>query len=307
MSNHATSPLQFLVFSFNRGDFLNNCVESIQQCAPQAGITIWDDNSDDPLTLQTLNTLSAQCDIRQPDQQAVEYSKLHGGLYGNMQAAIENLSGNPLICTIQDDMQVVRPISAPEIERWQSLYHDKAFKGFFQPGFIKRAKESITYVPALDGYHIDRLHRSAGAFYSDLFLIQRNLLMETNWKFYDNEAKNEQQARQHFSQMIFMKNPFIAWLPGVPAWRGRKRTWALRFAERQRKCGLYPFKIMDADTVQPFCERPSSDIPLAERYLTFSGDSLPRPWFYHPLQRRNILRQLNKLELHLGRRFGGCD
>ena len=107
--------------------------------------------------------------------------------------------------------------------------------------------------------------------------------------------------------MIFMKNPFIAWLPGVPAWRGRKRTWALRFAERQRKCGLYPFKIMDADTVQPFCERPSSDIPLAERYLTFSGDSLPRPWFYHPLQRRNILRQLNKLELHLGRRFGGCD
>lgn len=300
MSKQQTPQLHFLVFSFNRGDFLKNCVESIQQCAPQADITIWDDNSDDPLTLNTLDALSEHCEIRQPDQQAA-FSKLHGGLYGNMQAALESLSGNPLICTIQDDMQVVRPLAESEISHWQSCFQGSACNGFFQPGFIKRAKEAITYVPEVDGYHIDRMHRSAGAYYSDLFLIQRNLLIETNWNFYDNEARNEQQARQHFSQMAFMKNPFIAWLPGVPAWRGRKRTWALRFAERQRKCGLYPFNIMDTETARKFCERPASDIPLAENYLTFAGASLPRPWFYHPLQRRNFLRQINKLELRFSR------
>lgn len=301
MSNNPVPLLHFLVFSFNRGDFLKNCVASIQQCAPQASITVWDDNSDDALTLQVLETLSATCEIRQPEQKAAEYSKLHGGLYGNMQSAIENLSGNPLICTIQDDMQVVRPLSGTEINRWQSRYRDQNFNGLFQPGFIKRAKETITYVPELEGYHIDRMHRSAGAFYSDLFLTQRDTLINANWNFYDNEAKNEQQARQHFSQMVFMKNPFIAWLPGVPAWRGRKRTWALRFAERQRKCGLYPFRIMDESAAHQFCERPDSEIPVAENFLTFAGPALPKPWFYHPLQRRNILRQINKLELKLGR------
>lgn len=294
-------PLHFLVFSFNRGDFLKNCVESIQQCAPQAGITIWDDNSDDGLTLAVLDQLSASCEVRQPDRQAAEFSKLHGGLYGNMQSAIESLSGNPLICTIQDDMQVVRPLSSTEINQWHAYYNDNHFNGLFQPGFIKRAKETITFVPEWNGYHIDRLHRSAGAYYSDLFLTQRHVLIKANWCFYDNEAKNEKQAREQFSQMLFMKNPFIAWLPGVPAWRGRKRTWALRFAERQRQCGLYPFKIMDKTETKQFCERPVNDIPLAENYLKFSGPSLPKPWFYHPLQRRNLLRQINKLELRLSR------
>lgn len=294
-------PLHFLVFSFNRGDFLKNCVESIQQCAPQAGITIWDDNSDDGLTLAVLDQLSASCEVRQPDRQAAEFSKLHGGLYGNMQSAIESLSGNPVICTIQDDMQVVRPLSSTEINQWHAYYNDNHFNGLFQPGFIKRAKETITFVPERNGYHIDRLHRSAGAYYSDLFLTQRNVLIKANWSFYDNEAKNEKQAREQFSQMVFMKNPFIAWLPGVPAWRGRKRTWALRFAERQRKCGLYPFKIMDMTEAKQFCERPVNDIPFAENYLHFSGPSLPKPWFYHPLQRRNLLRQINKLELRLSR------
>lgn len=300
MSQHPNSLLHFLVFSFNRGDFLKNCVHSIQQCAPHASISIWDDNSDDSLTLQVLDELSSSCEIKQPNQQAAEFSQLHGGLYGNMQSAVEALSGNPLICTIQDDMQVVRPVSEAEVSQWRDLYNDKHFSGLFQPGFIKRAKEAINYVPEWDGYHIDRMHRSAGAYYSDLFLTQRDLLIKADWRFYDNEARNEQQARQHFSQMVFMKNPFIAWLPGVPAWRGRKRTWALRFAERQRKCGLYPFRIMNEETAKQFCERPHDDIPLAENHLSFSGPSLPRPWFYHPLQRRNILRQINKLELKLG-------
>ena len=300
MSHHHNSLLHFLVFSFNRGDFLQNCVESIQHCAPHADITIWDDNSDDSLTLKVLERLSASVEIKQPDHQAEAFSQLHGGLYGNMQSAIETLSGNPLICTIQDDMQVVRPVSGAEVSHWQALYNDKNFDGLFQPGFIKRAKEAIRYIPEWEGYHIDRIHRSAGAYYSDLFLTQRDLLKKVSWHFYGNEADNEQQARQHFSKMVFMKNPFIAWLPGVPAWRGRKRTWALRFAERQRKCGLYPFKIMNEDSTKQFCERPNSDIPMAENHLEFSGPSLPTPWFYHPLQRRNILRQINKLELKLG-------
>ncbi|MEC8860527.1 MAG: glycosyltransferase [Pseudomonadota bacterium] len=301
MIDTKSMPLQFLVFSFNRGDFLKNCVDSIIRCVPNSHVTIWDDNSDDALTLSILDDLATTCDIKQPAKYESGEGKLHGGLYKNMQSAIETVSGNPLICTIQDDMQVVRPLLTDEVLQWHALYEKNKFNGLLHPGFIKRLQERITFVPKLNGYHINRQNRSAGAHYSDIFLTRKDVLLRANWHFSSNEAVNEQQAREKFSQMVYMKNPFVAWLPGVPAWRGRKRTWAMRVAERKGNCGFYPFEIMCEATARQFCERPAKDIPLAESYLTLSDSSLPKPWFYSPLQRRVILRKLNKIELRLTR------
>jgi hypothetical protein len=39
--------LRFCVFSYNRGRFLQNCVRSIELCAPGQPITVYDDGSDD--------------------------------------------------------------------------------------------------------------------------------------------------------------------------------------------------------------------------------------------------------------------
>ena len=49
--------LQFCVFSFNRGRFLEHCVRSIERCAPTAAVHIYDDASDDPDTLAALARL----------------------------------------------------------------------------------------------------------------------------------------------------------------------------------------------------------------------------------------------------------
>src|SRR5690606_21926670 len=47
----------FCIFSFNRGRFLQNCVDSIEQCAPGARIVVFDDSSYDEATKEVLEQL----------------------------------------------------------------------------------------------------------------------------------------------------------------------------------------------------------------------------------------------------------
>lgn len=299
--------LHFLVFSFNRGEFLHNCVQSILRCAPDCAITIWDDNSSDELTRQTLTQLHSheQVSVRQPSLARLggeggdnsEQGK-HGGLYNNLQSAWTALPDDSLICCIQDDMQLVRPLAADEIQRWADLLASGRHRGFMQPAFLKAVSADIRSVPEKQGYCIDRQHRSAGAWYSDVFMTSTRLLRESNWQFQPREAGNEQQARLHFDQMVYLKDPFVAWLPGAPAWRGKKRTLAMRWAEKSRQCGFYPFEIMTASAAAGFRQRPPESLPLAETCLKLQQDrTLSTPWFYYPLQGRRGLKLLNRLQL----------
>ena len=42
------------VFSYNRGQLLDNCVRSIEEFSPDTHITVFDDQSDEPETIETL-------------------------------------------------------------------------------------------------------------------------------------------------------------------------------------------------------------------------------------------------------------
>lgn len=293
--------LYILIFSFNRGEFLRNCVHSITVCIPDAHIIIWDDNSTDPMTQDVLAELGTSAAIHQPALGENGDRSKHGGLYQNLQSALEALPDDALICAIQDDMQIVRPVSALEIAQWQHLFREGRHRGFMQPAFLKARSADIHYVAEKHGYRIDRQHRSAGAWYSDVFMINTRLLREHHWRFQTREARNEQQAREYFEQMIYLKNPFVAWLPGAPAWRGKRRTLAMRWAEQSRQCGFYPMQMLSPVQTTAFCARVPEQLPLAEDFLTLKHDTLAKPWFYYPLQDKRGLKLLNKLELLLRR------
>ncbi len=261
---------------------------------------IWDDNSTDQMTRQILAELGAEVEIHQPPLDEDGSRSKHGGLYQNLQSALEHLPDNVLMCAIQDDMQIVRPVSAEEIEQWQQLFAEQ-HRGFVQPAFLKAKSADIHYQTDKNAYCVQRQHRSAGAWYSDVFMINTGLLHEQQWQFQQREAHNEQQARQHFEQMLYLKNPFVAWLPGAPAWRGKQRTLAMRWAEKSRQCGFYPIQIMSEQKSQEFCQRSAEQLPLAEQWLTLQTATLAKPWFYYPLQGQRGLKLLNKLELLLKR------
>lgn len=303
MTSISPPVLHFLVFSFNRGEFLQNCIESIVKCAPGCPVTVWDDNSTDAFTRDVLSGLpalpGAAIDVRQPALDAGGGRSKHGGLYNNLQNACSSVPDNSLICCIQDDMQLVRPINADEIAEWQSLLDSGVHKGFLQPAFLKAVSAQTVFVPDKNAYHINRQHRSAGAWYSDVFMTSTRLLLQAGWQFKTREAQNEQQARQCFDQMLYLKNPFVAWLPGAPAWRGKRRTLAMRWAEKSRRCGFYPLSIMASDQANTFCQRRHELLPLAESYLALRDNTLAKPWFYYPLQDKRGLKLLNKIELLL--------
>jgi glycosyltransferase involved in cell wall biosynthesis len=106
--------MQFWVFSYNRGEFLKNCISSIEFCAPGSRIRIFDDNSNDPATRDALAELAKRHEVVTPDTGENQKNK-HGGLYANMQAAFEACEDEDLVCYLQDDMQLVRPISPEEV------------------------------------------------------------------------------------------------------------------------------------------------------------------------------------------------
>lgn len=299
--------MRFFVFSYNRGEFLENCITSIERCAADCGITIFDDHSEDEVTRQVLQSLSGRHQVMYPPLAAGPGGK-HGGLYRNMQSALDTLDPATVFCFLQDDMQLVRKVSGSDYDAIVSYFETFDDAGFMQPAFLKAStRDSDQALTRFDaragGYLIDRLASSAGAFYSDVLVARKSNLQTSNWTFLNGEAGNERQARRKVRQLVYLRNPFAAWLPGAPAYRGKTLTLALRLGYRLSHCGFHPVRYMSDEATAKFLERDPAILPYAEDFLSLAGPALPTPWIYHPLQGRRMLKLLNSAELSL-RRLG---
>ena len=291
----------FFVFSYNRGPHLKNCVESIERCAPDHTIVVYDDASTDPETQQILDQISARHEVRTRDDKVSKDQ--HGALYTNMQRAIDSVKEDCLICFLQDDTQLVRTIDQQDLDFLQGYFDKFPNAGFLAPVFQKR----ITRQKTLDRfvYYEDRgvyvcEHRSrkqvAGVYYSDISVTRSDRLREVNWKFVPGEFENEQQARENFLEMGYLFAPFAMWLPNPPAYRNKKKSLTFKLAEIVNRAGFYPFRIMDHSTVARMRARPKNQVPIAEDFLTIAVDGLKSPWIYDPLRRYRFLRKMAKLE-----------
>lgn len=300
--------LVFWVFSYNRGEFLKNCIASIEQCAPTCAIRIFDDHSTDPETRRVLAEASQRHHVCYPEAQGGEQSK-HGGLYANMQTAFARSADDELVCFLQDDTQLVRPLGQEDIERLAAFFRHSDRPSFIQPAFLRgcnRTKDDpITrYDPERRVYYVDRFKNSAGAFYSDICLFRVGDLRAVGWQFVQREGGNERQARERLAQMAYWRDPFAAWLPNVPAFRGKAATLALRVAQQRRRSGFYPLTCMAPAENQAFIARADTQIPYAEDFLQVRNGSIPQPWIYYPLQGSAPLKLLNSVEVKLRKLLG---
>lgn len=293
----------FCIFSFNRGRFLENCVHSIEQCVPDSSIIVFDDDSNDPETLKVLDVIGGRHQVLKPGN--VSTHKL-GGLYGNMQSALEYCRDASLVCFLQDDMQVVRPLAEAEIGGIEARFDADESLAFIQPCFLKgsnrKRNESImTYDETAGLYFRAPSGQSAGRYFSAVSVTRPQRLLAKGWTFARSEPENDRQAQELFGRMGHLFVPFAMWLPEVPAYRGKKKTLALRIAEKRRACGLYPFCIMSPEAVESMYRRSAEVLPVAEDFLVCENDNLPKPWCYYPMQGSRWLKKLNTLELALRR------
>lgn len=293
--------MYFCVFSYNRGQYLANCVRSIETNARSAKIYVFDDGSDDPSTNDVLDAIRQKHDVICP--KTTEGSTfLNGGLGQNMQAAIATLPAGAQICFVQDDMQMVRRLDGQDLADIDTYFESDTNAAFLHPAFMKggnrRRDQKISQWSEASGcYHRIGSTQSAGVCFSDVSIARIDRLRAVAWEFEHREKSNEARARKHFGKMGFMRNPFLMWLPNVPAYRGKTRTLALRIGEKWRNSGYYPFVTMSEDERAEFIARGASVLPVAEDFLRLQHGQLPEPWVYYPLERINPLRHLNRLEL----------
>lgn len=293
------------IFSFNRGQFLENCVHSIEQCAPDAKIAVFDDDSNDTATRKTLECIAKTHAVIQPGK--TSHHKL-GGLYGNMQCALEYARDEDIVCFLQDDMQVVRPIDASDIQAIDAAFNRDEDLAFLHPCFLKgcnrsRDAQSLGFDSTFNAYFRSGTSQSAGQHFSAVLLARPARLLERQWVFSGSEPENDQQARALFSRIGHLYAPFAMWLPEVPAYRGKRKTLALRLAERRRYCGFFPYQIMTAPQVLALKSRPPEILPVAEDFLQCANTDIPKPWSYYPMQGSRWLKKLGSLELALRRYF----
>jgi hypothetical protein len=293
--------LIFFVFSYNRGPHLKNCVESIERYAPGCDIVVYDDQSDDPETKCILDEIANRHEVRSGDDRTSRDQ--HGALYANMQRAIESVTDDRILFFIQDDTQLVRPLTADDQDFIRGYFKKHSKAGFLAPIFQKR----ITRQSTLDRFQYDPdrgvyicKHRSrkkvAGVYYSDVSITTSGRLREINWKFAAGEYANELQAKANFLELGYLYAPFVMWLPNPPAYRNKKKSLAFRIAEKINKAGLYPYKAMPERDIARLKSRPHSQVPIAEDFLEVTVPGLKSPWIFHPLRRSKLLRKLDKLE-----------
>ncbi|WP_150914425.1 glycosyltransferase family 2 protein [Marinobacter halotolerans] len=300
MTDH---PITFCIFSYNRGDFLRNCVESVKICLPQAEIIILDDNSTDAETRKYLSEAASFCRVVGPEKEG--FIK-HGGLYHNMNTALRLCAGKPLVCFLQDDTQVVRPVSNSELESMASLFEKNPRLGFLHPCFIRGValrKQRVTPLEGPDPAYFYRQDtgQSAGIHYSDLVVFNPARLLEAGWQFRQSEPDNDRQARELFGMMAYIWLPFAMWLPEVPAYRGKQKTIGLKLAERKKQVGFYPFRIWSPEAVAQAQQKAGHALPVAEDWLECVPNNPSKPWTYNPLTGLRFYKQLNNVEVILRR------
>lgn len=296
----------FCVFSFNRGEFLQNCIDSIEHCAPQSSIIVFDDNSVDPKTIQILHSIRSRHKVIQHDHRSRHHL---GGLYGNMQSALDYCKDEELVCFLQDDTQLIRPITDNDITVINQTFEQLPKLGFIHPCFIRGINKfrgaHYEYSRESNLYFRGQTNRSAGRFFSALLIMKPTRLLAAGWNFRYSEPENNRQAQALFQPMGYLFSPFAMWLPEVPAYRGKKKTIGLKLAERKRKCGFYPFKLMSTGQVENLSKRESSVLPYAEDFLQCVNHTPAKPWAYNPLTGSGWLKNLNQLEVSLRRLFSG--
>lgn len=299
-------PIQVVITSYNRARFLAHCVRSVEQCMPYAQISIRDDRSDDAETVALLDRLSERHDVHRGTG---EGDGKHGGLYSHMQAALDAAQPDTLLLFLQDDVQVVREVSTDEIESLYTLYQSQPNLGFVSPCFIPvsgkgRSDDSgFEFSADTQMFWPKPSGQSAGVYYSDICICLPGRLHAMGWKFGRREPECETLARNHFRNMAIPRVPFVAWLPLVPAYRGKRKTWALTRAERLRNAGFHPFRTMAADEVEALRAQATPQPPWTEDVLTLRDSDLPKPWHHNPMQGHRWLKRINNAETALVRWF----
>lgn len=291
--------LSLSIFSYNRGDYLKNCIDSVRHCTKNAELSIFDDGSVDQNSIEYLQTLGDRV-VHCGDKSAGR----HGGLYGNMQRALDR-ADRKYILFLQDDTQLVRMVDQQDMDCIESFFDQNPKAAFINPVFLKghrrrSIEKQVRLVPEFEGYFHDISEtmkpRPVSMYYCDVVIAHVERLREIGWHFCESETANAELARTHFSKMLQMANPFVMHVPEVPVFRDKTTTFGSRLAIRLVGSDVKAFNYMSEPSVTAMRKRDLSEAPFAEDFLTTKNAKVAVPYRYNAVSSRLYTRVLHKIE-----------
>ena len=290
------TPIIF-IFSYNRGGHLRLCVGSALRHARDYRIVIIDDASTDPDTVAFLDALP-------PRVECVRRTKTphlrHGGLYGNMQTALEMAGDARFILFVQDDLQFVRDIEPTDDAEITRLCEEEP-AAFVATTFLRGNRSDVPhFVLAADGasYTYDNPAVFTGRSYADVMAVSPARLRAVGWAFEEGELANAKRAAEVLGPMRYMFNPFLMNSPRPIAYRGRARSLPIRLLEALYRYGVYEFRPMGRAEVDAMRARPQDQFPIAENFLTLKSATLPKPWDFDIFESHRLVFPVYHLTTH---------
>lgn len=294
--------LSVAIFSYNRGKYLKNLLNSLDRHLPEARVVVYDDDSDDAYTKQVL----AETHHRVSRGAPVAISKRHGNLYGNMQKALEDCETRFLLF-LQDDNQIVRDVGAGTFAAIEAAFAHQDV-AFARMQLLKQRRHSrllsqLAPDPNARLYwpNVAMAELPWGHVYWDVILADTAKLRAANWTFQESERDNQIQARGLFRCAPYLADPFVSYCPEVSVYRNRKLYLSSRIVDLERQGAICRYIPMTADENRAFTTRPLDIMPLAEDFLKTDPSDVKRPFEDHDYARTWWLKALYKVESRLWR------
>jgi glycosyltransferase involved in cell wall biosynthesis len=291
--------LEIAIFSYNRGAYLENCVRSVLRNMPGVAFKVYDDGSDDPITVAYLKSLGDQVAHMKSAS-----DDRHGGYYNNMQVALETCKADYLLM-LQDDLQIVRPFQAQDLMHIHTIFESGPRVAFISPLFMKGSKRAYfqqryqaddalrCYRWLADPQETNKVPQK----YADIALLHVNRLREGQWQFASSENDNGVLANTLWDDMVQFAEPWIFYVPEEPAYRGRVLTWGAKLAASMAGNQVKAFRDLSLQETLDFAKRPLSAYPFAEDFVQTIDPKVRKPYKFNVYRTRWISLILNKLEL----------
>ena len=289
--------IEVAIFSYNRLFYLKNALHSVQRNVSDARVRIYDDGSDQP---EMKNFLFENSDLVGARLKGLD-SK-HGGLYANMQSALDEAQEDYLLL-MQDDTQIVRKMEQEDLEAINRAFEAFPTAAFLSVMFLKgekkrRYKRVIRIDDGNQLYRSKSLDDGVIQSYYDVVLCNVPRLRAAGWKFENTEVANMKKARELFGEMPIMRNPMMFFCPEVPFFRDRKQSLAARIIAKRRKVNPV-FHDMTDEAVAKLKGRTLGVFPYAEDWLNPTLQGLRRPFVFKDVKANLWLNLLYAIETKL--------
>ncbi len=286
MNNPSLTDIRIYVFSYNKGAFLENCLRSIEACAPSCEVVVIDDQSNDQKTKDILEYFSDKFQILiAGDHDEVEHKT--GGLNNNMSFALSDArkKGIHYALFLQDDMQLVRPLQDDDIVNAEIFFSANKNSAELHTCFMKRLhanQEQLTRIDKSGKAYLRTPSPTGCSGFSDvgLFNVERFFELFANFELTRGEYFNNKYAEKNNIYMGISIHPFMMWLPYPVSYRGKNRSIALRFIEFFGGCGYYPYSVMSSSEANKFLSRDIEKRPYAEDWLTADDLKHVKVWSF---------------------------